>query len=226
LAVKEKVNFLEKNTTGIRAPHFALYVKDYLVGKYGESMVEEGGLKVTTTLNFKIQEKAEKIISNFAPNLEKSFNASNTAMVAIDPKTGDILMMVGSRNYFEKGYGNFNIATAYRQPGSTFKPFVYATAFMKGYTPDTVLFDVKTEFSSQCTPLGLLDRIFRLNFLQFFIRRIENIDTEVMAHEHHPVENIGKLFTYFFSMFVEILFEHFTVFPLKMLQNLGRFKNE
>lgn len=108
LAVKEKVNFLEKNTTGIRAPHFALYVKDYLVGKYGESMVEEGGLKVTTTLNFKIQEKAEKIISNFAPNLEKSFNASNTAMVAIDPKTGDILMMVGSRNYFEKGYGNFN----------------------------------------------------------------------------------------------------------------------
>lgn len=154
LAVKEKINFLEKNTTGIRAPHFALYVKDYLVGKYGESMVEEGGLKVTTTLNFKIQEKAEKIISNFAPNLEKSFNASNTAMVAIDPKTGDILMMVGSRNYFEKGYGNFNITTAYRQPGSTFKPFVYATAFMKGYTPDTVLFDVKTEFSSQCTPEG------------------------------------------------------------------------
>ena len=153
-ALKEKVTFLEKNTTGIRAPHFALYVKDYLVNKYGENVVEEGGLKVTTTLDFKMQEKAEKVVSNFAPTMEKSFNASNTAMVAIDPKTGDILTMIGSRNYFEKGYGNFNITTAFRQPGSTFKPFVYATAFTKGYTPETVLFDVKTEFSSQCTPEG------------------------------------------------------------------------
>ncbi len=153
-AMKETVTFLEKNTTGIRAPHFSLYVREYLINKYGESMVEEGGLKVTTTLDYKMQEKAEKVISNFAPTLEKSFNASNTAMVAIDPKTGDILTMVGSRNYYEKGYGNFNIATAYRQPGSTFKPFVYAAAFMKGYTPETILFDVKTEFSSECTPEG------------------------------------------------------------------------
>lgn len=153
-AMKEEVHFLEKNTTGIRAPHFALYVKDYLIQKYGESMVEEGGLKVITTLDYKIQEKAEKVVANFAPNLEKSFNASNTAMVAIDPKTGDILSMIGSRDYFEKGYGNFNITTALRQPGSTFKPFVYATAFMKGYTPETVLFDVETEFSPNCTPEG------------------------------------------------------------------------
>jgi len=153
-ASKEVVKFLEKNTTGIRAPHFSLYVKEYLVNKYGESMVEEGGLKVTTTLDYNIQQKAEKVVSNFAPTLEKSFNASNTAMIAIDPKTGDILTMIGSRDYFEPGYGNFNITTAFRQPGSTFKPFVYATAFMKGYTPDTVLFDVETEFSSQCTPEG------------------------------------------------------------------------
>jgi membrane peptidoglycan carboxypeptidase len=155
IAKKVEVHFLEKNTTGIRAPHFALYVKDYLDNKYGESVVEEGGLKVITTLDYSMQEKAEKIVTNFAPTLEKSFNASNTAMVAIDPKTGDILSMIGSRNYFERGYGNFNITTALRQPGSTFKPFVYATAFMKGYTPETVLFDVKTEFSSQCTPEGI-----------------------------------------------------------------------
>jgi penicillin-binding protein 1C len=153
-ALSENVKFLEKNTSGIRAPHFSLYVKDYLVNKYGEDVVEEGGLKVTTTLNYDMQEKAEKTISRFTKSLEESFNASNTAMVAIDPKTGDILTMVGSRNYFEKGYGNFNITTALRQPGSTFKPFVYATAFMKGYTPDTVLFDVETEFSSECTPEG------------------------------------------------------------------------
>ena len=154
-ATLEKVVFLEKNTTGIRAPHFTLYVKDYLVQKYGEEMVEEGGLRVTTSLDYAMQEKAEKVVKNFAPNLESSFNASNTAMVAIDPKTGDIWTMVGSRDYFDKRIdGNFNIATAQRQPGSTFKPFVYATAFMKGYTPETVLFDVKTEFSTQCTVEG------------------------------------------------------------------------
>jgi membrane carboxypeptidase/penicillin-binding protein PbpC len=76
-------------------------------------------------------------------------------MVAINPKNGDILSMVGSRNYFDKEIdGNFNVATAHRQPGSTFKPFVYATSFMKGYTPETVLFDTKTEFSQECTVEG------------------------------------------------------------------------
>ncbi len=156
-ALKETVKFLERNTKGIRAPHFSLFVKEQLVNKYGESAVEEGGFKVITSLNYDYQEKAEKVINNFAPTLASSYNASNTAMVAIDPKTGDILAMVGSRNYFDKEIqGNFNIATAYRQPGSTFKPFVYATAFMKGYTPETVLFDVKTEFSTQCTVEGEL----------------------------------------------------------------------
>lgn len=150
-AKEEKVKFLEKNTTGIRAPHFSLYVKDYLVKKYGEEMVEEGGLKVITSLDYSMQEKAEKVISRFAPSLEKSFGATNEGLIAIDPKNGDLLAMVGSRDYFEKGYGNFNITTALRQPGSTFKPFVYATAFMKGYTPETVLFDVRTEFSTRCT---------------------------------------------------------------------------
>ncbi len=151
-AVKENIKFLEKNTIGIRAPHFSLYVKDYLVKKYGEDVVEQGGLKVITTLDYNMQEKAEKVVSNFSASLESQFNASNTAMVAIDPKNGDILTMVGSRNYFDKKIqGNFNIATAYRQPGSTFKPFVYATAFMKGYTPDTILFDAETEFSTKCT---------------------------------------------------------------------------
>ncbi len=154
-ALKEKVVFFEKNTTGIRAPHFTLYVRDYLMDKYGEQVVDEGGLRVVTTLDYGMQEKAEQVIKRFAPSLENQFKASNTAMVAINPKNGDILTMVGSRNYFDtKIDGNFNVTTAFRQPGSTFKPFVYATAFMKGYTPDTVLFDTPTEFSSQCTPDG------------------------------------------------------------------------
>ena len=91
-------------------------------------------------------------MAHFGPTLQSNFNASNTAMVAIDPKTGDILTLIGSRDYFDNSIdGNFNIALAQRQPGSTFKPFVYATLFEKGYTPDTVLFDVPMEFSSLCS---------------------------------------------------------------------------
>ncbi len=154
-AIKENVIFLEKNISGFRAPHFSIYVRDYLIKKYGQDSVDEGGLKVTTTLDYRIQEKAEKVVKKFAPTLASEFNASNTAMIAINPKNGDILAMVGSRNYFDKEIeGNFNVTTAHRQPGSTFKPFVYATAFMKGYTPETVLFDVPTEFSTQCTVEG------------------------------------------------------------------------
>ncbi len=154
-AVKEKVQFLSKNDSSIRAPHFVMYVKDALTQKYGEDAVLSGGLRVITTLDFGMQQKAEEVITTFAPSLENNFNASNTAMVAIDPKTGDILTMVGSRDYFSnKIEGNFNITLARRQPGSTFKPFVYATAFKKGYTPETVLFDVPTQFSQYCNPDG------------------------------------------------------------------------
>lgn len=154
-AIKEQVKFMERAKTGIKAPHFALMVKEYLVEKYGEDVVERDGLKVITSLDYSLQEKAEKVIDTYSPTLDKNFKATNTGLVAIDPKTGDILAMIGSRNYFDtKIQGNFNIATAQRQPGSSFKPIVYATAFNEGYTPETVLFDVKTEFSSECTPEG------------------------------------------------------------------------
>ncbi len=154
-ATKEKVVFLSKNGSGIRAPHFVMMVKDYLSQKYGDDMVNGGGLKVITTLDYDMQQKAEQVITKFGPTLASTYNASNTAMVAIDPKTGDILTLVGSRNYFDPAIdGNYNIALAMRQPGSTFKPFVYSTAFKKGYTPETVLFDTKTEFSTRCNPDG------------------------------------------------------------------------
>lgn len=152
-ALAERVVFLERATTNIRAPHFSMYVKQYLVDKYGEDTVEQGGLSVITTLDYTLQQKAEEVVKGFAPRLESDFGASNTAMIALSPKTGDILMMVGSRNYFDKKIdGNFNVTTALRQPGSTFKPFVYATAWEKGYTPNTILFDVETEFSTECNP--------------------------------------------------------------------------
>jgi penicillin-binding protein 1C len=154
-ALKEKVVFRERSQQTIRAPHFVMYVRDYLINTYGEDKVLHGGLRVTTTLDFALQEKAETVARSFGPRLERDFNASNTAMVAIDPKTGDILAMVGSRDYFDQQHeGNFNVTLAKRQPGSAIKSFVYAAAWQKGYTPDTMLFDVKTEFSSECNPDG------------------------------------------------------------------------
>jgi 1A family penicillin-binding protein len=154
-AKKEKVEFKTQEKTGIKAPHFVEYVKQYLEQKYGQSMIQDQGLKVITTLDYDLQKKAEEILKKYALDNKEKFNAENAALVAIDPKTGQILAMVGSRDYFDKAIdGNFNVAIAHRQPGSTFKPFVYATAFNKGYTPDTVLFDVPTEFQSTCDPLG------------------------------------------------------------------------
>ncbi len=154
-AKNEEVVFLPKAVSGIRAPHFVFYIKDYLEEKYGAETVETGGLKVITTLDYTLQEEAEKAVKTGALENEKSFGGSNAALVAIDPKTGQILSMVGSRDYFDTNIdGNFNVATAKRQPGSSFKPFIYATAFNKGFTPDTVLFDLPTEFQATCNAYG------------------------------------------------------------------------
>jgi len=151
----ETVKFLPQATNGIKAPHFVFFIKDYLEQKYGSDIINTGGLKVTTTLNYDLQIKGETIVKEGALQNEKDWNGSNTGLVAIDPKTGQILTMVGSRDYFDKNIdGNYNIATAHRQPGSSFKPFIYATAFKKGFTPNTVLFDLPTEFQSTCDAYG------------------------------------------------------------------------
>ncbi len=151
-AEKEVVTFVPQRTSSIAAPHFVFYVQQYLEDKYGPEAVEQGGWKVITTLDADLQQKAESIVQAHAATQESQFNASNTGMVALDPTNGQILVMVGSRNYFDKEIdGNFNIALAERQPGSAFKPFVYAEAFEKGYTPDTVVFDTETQFSTSCS---------------------------------------------------------------------------
>ncbi len=129
----------------IRAPHFVFYVKDLLVQRFGEQMVESGGLHVTTSLDWDLEDKAEQIVSEEVKKI-KPLKVSNGAAVVIDPKSGEILAMVGSYDYFDKDYGTYNVATALRQPGSSGKPFIYATAFTKGYTPATMLMDVKTEY--------------------------------------------------------------------------------
>ncbi len=155
-AKAEVVEFKPQAATGIKAPHFVFYIRDQLAKKYGEESLAEQGLKVITTIDWELQEAAEKIVKEKALHNEKAFNASNGALVAIDPQTGQILTMVGSRDYFDTEIeGNFNIAIAERQPGSSFKPFVYAAAFKKGYTPETVVFDLKTQFSTACAPDNL-----------------------------------------------------------------------
>ena len=150
-AKKTQVDFLPQRKNSIVAPHFVFYVEQYLADKYGQDALDAGGWKVTTSLDVDLEAHAEEIVTrNALANVDK-YNATNMALVAIDPTNGQILAMVGSRNYFDNEIpGAYNDAVADRQPGSTFKPFVYAQAFTEGYTPDTVLFDVPTQFSTAC----------------------------------------------------------------------------
>jgi len=154
-AKSEVVVFTPQATQGIRAPHFVFFIKDYLEQKYGGDVIDGSGLRVITTIDADLQAKAEQFVKDGALQNEKDWNGKNAGLIAIDPKTGQILTMVGSRDYFDKTIdGNFNITTATRQPGSSFKPFIYATAFNKGFTPDTVLFDLPTEFQTTCDAYG------------------------------------------------------------------------
>ncbi len=150
-ALNEHVVFVSSDETGIKAPHFVFYIREYLEEVYGVDIVNEGGLSVITTLDYTLQKKAEEIVREYALKNADTFNAENASLVAVDPRNGAILTMVGSRGYFDDAIdGKFNIALAKRQPGSAFKPFVYAAAFEKGYTPETVVFDLQTQFSATC----------------------------------------------------------------------------
>lgn len=130
----------------MKAPHFVMYVRQQLIDKFGEQAVETGGLRVTTTLDWKLQEQAEKIAIEEIDKL-KNLRVGNAAAVVIDPKTGAILTMLGSKDYFASEGGTFNVITqGIRQPGSSIKPIAYAAAMEKGYTPATLLFDTETHF--------------------------------------------------------------------------------
>jgi 1A family penicillin-binding protein len=140
-----------RNTGIMDAPHFVMHIKQLLAEKYGEKMVDQSGLKVITTLDFEKQKIAENIIQELGDKFATEANANNAALVAISPKNSEVLAMVGSRDFRnEEIDGQFNVATlGKRQPGSSFKPFVYAAAFEKGFTPETVLYDVVTNFESR-----------------------------------------------------------------------------
>lgn len=139
------VKFVGKGAS-FKAPHFVMYVKDQLEERYGVNMVEQGGLKVTTTLDWDLQEKAQTVVSEEIAKVEK-LNITNGASVVMDPQTGEILAMVGSKNFAAEDYdGQVNVALSLRQPGSAIKPVTYLTGLRKGYTASTLLMDVPTTF--------------------------------------------------------------------------------
>jgi len=157
-AKEQEIDF-KKSSESIIAPHFVIMVREYLISKYGEDSIQNGGLKVITTLDANLQLLAEDVVKKYSKINKEKYKASNAAMVSINPKNGDLLVMVGSADYFDiENEGNFNVATAKRQPGSSFKPFAYATALQKGYTDFTILFDLKTEFNYNCSPDSLQEK--------------------------------------------------------------------
>lgn len=157
----DRIKFLDKSQS-IKAPHFSFYVKSLLVKKFGENLVEQGGLSVTTTLDYKLQNQAEKITKEEV-NSVSSLHVGNGAAIVINPKNGEILSMVGSKDFFatesasfdnpknKVAYeGQFNVITqGHRQPGSSIKPVMYATALEKGYTASTLIMDTKVVFPNQ-----------------------------------------------------------------------------
>jgi penicillin-binding protein 1C len=146
-------------TTDIKAPHFVMYIiNEYLIPKFGEEFLKQNGLKVYTSLDWRLQETAEKFVAEKS-GIYEEFGAYNAALVSLNPKNGEILAMVGSKDYFGESYPENcisgsnclfepqdNVVLRKRQPGSAFKPFVYATAFEKGFTLDSIIFDVPTNF--------------------------------------------------------------------------------
>lgn len=144
-AAKAETLVLHPYQPQIQAPHFVYYVKQYLESKYGPD-VDTAGLKVYTTLDLRVQQAAEQVAKDRISELQKQ-DASNAAIVVMKPNTGEILAMVGSVDYYNTAIdGQVNVAIRERQPGSSFKPFTYVTAFEKGWTPGTVLLDTLTAF--------------------------------------------------------------------------------
>lgn len=134
----------------IEAPHFVMYVRDLLEATYGDRAVAQNGLKVITTLDWNMQQAAEEEVKKGVDALGKQYQFTNAALVAVDPKTGQVLSMVGSKDFFDEEHdGQFNVILSKRQPGSSFKPIAYAAAFMRGYLPETQVWDVNTVFKTE-----------------------------------------------------------------------------
>jgi len=152
-AAKSQELVFKKRAEQIKAPHFVMYVRELLEQKYGASIVEQSGWEIRTSLDWNAQQKAQEIVDEVAQrNLEK-YDANNAALVSIDVESGEIIAMIGSKDYFNDEIdGQVNVALSDRQPGSSMKPLAYLAAFDKGYRPDTILFDLETNFAASGDP--------------------------------------------------------------------------
>ena len=149
-AAGEKLHFVSRKTE-IKSPHFVMYVRQILVNKYGEEVVEKGGLEVTTSLDLSVQEASEQIVKDEIDKL-KNLHVGNGAALVINPQTGEILAMVGSKNYFAvEEDGNVNVLTSIRQPGSSIKVVNYAYALSNGMTPASIIDDSPITFHTPGT---------------------------------------------------------------------------
>lgn len=148
------------NNTNIKAPYFVEHVRELLDQKFGDAMVANGGLQVTTSLDYSLQQKAENIVQSEINSL-KAYHVGNGAAIVTDPKNGEILAFVGGKNYFgnplptgcKAGVNcvfepDVDVALSNRQPGSSLKPVIYSVAFEHGYTPATAVMDVQTNFKA------------------------------------------------------------------------------
>jgi membrane peptidoglycan carboxypeptidase len=214
-AKKEEISFKEKKVE-ILAPHFTLWVKDILEKKYGKEFLATAGWKVYTSLDYEIQKIAEEVVREGIKR-NKQYNAHNAALVAISPKTGEVLAMtVGTGNYFEEPYPKgcnpgrnclfdpkFNVAVGTekapgRQPGSAFKPFIYATAFKKGYDDKFLVLDSPTNFGvwggKEYTPQNY-DGLFRgwvsLRSALAQSLNVPSIKVLYLAGLNEKIENLG-----------------------------------
>lgn len=141
------------NVTDIQAPHFVMYVKDLLAQQYGEDLVSQGGLEVTTTLDLDLQNEAQEIVSKEMESLAK-LKINNGAALVTNPHTGEILAMVGSKDYFDFAHdGQVNVTMRPRQPGSSIKPITYSVAFENGMSPSTMVLDAPVSFQTPGSPV-------------------------------------------------------------------------
>jgi 1A family penicillin-binding protein len=149
-ALAKKLSF-KPHQQIIYAPHFVMHIKNLLIEKYGLPVVERGGLNVITSLDIKTQEMAQKIVTAEVENAG-NLNFTNAAALITNPKNGDIIAMVGGKDYYDPKGGNYNVTTALRQPGSTIKVVTYSAALMNGFTAASTISDTAVSFASAGAP--------------------------------------------------------------------------
>ena len=150
-AINEKTGFSSQARFSIKAPHFVFYVQQELENEYGNDLYQLEGSVITTSLDLNLQERIEGLVETTHKSLNNRIKGDNIAALVLSTKTGEILSLVGSKDFFnEEIDGRVNIINSYRQPGSTIKPLIYAAAFSKGLEPETILYDVATQFGPDC----------------------------------------------------------------------------